>query len=437
MKPILSQNKKPSTFSFIVRSFQYRNYRLYFGGQAFSLMGTTAQHVAIGWLVYSLTNSPFMLGVVDFAAQLPVFLFAPFAGVLVDRWNRHRIFMVTQTLAMLQAFVLCTLFLTGKISVWHIIPLSLFLGLVNAIDLPVRHAFVFNIIEKKEDLGNAISLNTLLFNLGRVLGPPIAGILIAAVGVGIAFLLNGFSYLFIIVALLAMRIKPKKIISKHSDILAGVKEGFVYVNKSAPIKSIILLQGLVSLVAWPATALLPVFVREVLQGGPDTLGFLMGFSGMGALLGTLYLASRKDAFGLVRLIPMASGVLGVALVAFSQSRSTWLAMSLLLFTGFGAFVQLAASGTILQTVVSDDKRGRVMSYYTMAFSSVTFGSLLAGTLANNIGAPKTMMLGGIICVTGSLFFAYKQRLISEAINQTLDTLGSPGKTVQASSKLGG
>lgn len=427
MKPDNSFNKKSNTFKSTVRSFHYRNYRLYFSGQGISLIGTWAQITAMSWLVYSMTNSAFFLGVVGFVSQIPAFLFAPFAGVLIDRWNRRRTFIVTSTLAMLQALVLSVLVLTGKVSIWHIIPLSLFLGFVNSFDLPVRQSFVFDIVEKREDLGNAIALNTLLFNLGRLLGPTIAGILISAVGEGLCFFLNSISYLAIIAALLAMKVEPQQIVSKHAHFLKGLKEGFVYVMNSTPLRSIILLQGLVSLMGWSAMVLMPVFAKEILQGGPHTLGLLMGFSGTGALIGTLYLATRKSAPGLVRFIPLAAGMLGIGLIVFAQSRIPWLSMFLLLFTGFGVYVQIASSGTVLQTIVDDDKRGRVMSFYTMAFTSTTFGSLLAGGLASKIGAPNTLMISGIFCIAGALFFVSKYQIISEAVNQHLH-IGTPGKT---------
>ena len=408
---------KQGTLQFIVRSLHYRNYRLYFGGQAISLIGTWIQNIALSWLVYRLTNSAFILGVVGFASQIPNLLAAPFAGVLVDRWNRYRTLMATQTMAMIQALILAALVLTGKISVWHIIGLGLFLGIINSFDITVRQSFVFNLIEKKEDLGSAISLSTAMINLARMIGPSLAGLLIAAVGEGTCFLINGISYLAVIAALLAMNVEFPAVKKKYRPILAELREGFAYVFKSVPMRSIILLQASVCLAGWPATVLMPVFAKEVLHGGPHTLGFLTGFSGTGALLGTLYLASRKDTHSIFRLIPLSAGVFGTALIAFSLSRIPLLSMFLLLFTGFGIFVQMAAGNTVLQTIIDDDKRGRVMSIYNMAYmGTIPFGSLLGGTLADRIGAPNTLLIGGLLCVVGALMFAVKYRVISETIN---------------------
>ncbi|MHB1043018.1 MAG: MFS transporter [Eubacteriales bacterium] len=423
-----SSRDRPGGLKFILRSFQYRNYRLFFSGQGISLIGTWLQNIAMSWLVYSLTNSAFLLGVVGFAGQIPSLIITPFAGVLVDRWNRRRTLVVTQTLAMLQAFMLSFLVLTGNATVWHIIPLSVFLGLVNAFDAPARQSFIVNIIEKKEDLGNAIALNSSMFNGARLLGPSIAGMLIAAVGEGICFLLNGVSYLAVIAALLAMKVKPRPLEARRSRILQELKEGFTYAFGSAPIRSIILLLALISLMGMPYVVLMPVFAKEILKGGANTLGFLMGFSGLGALTGALFLASRRDALGLVRLIPLAAGLFGVGLIAFSRSRVLWLSMLLMLVTGFGMMVQMASSNTVVQTIVDDSKRGRVMSFYMMAYMGMMpFGSLLGGSLANRIGAPDTLALGGVAVILGALLFASKHSAISGAVRS-----GSTGSTVPGS-----
>jgi len=409
-------NNKSSGLKFILRSLHYRNYRLFFGGQGISLIGTWIQNIAMSWLVYSLTNSALLLGIVGFAGQIPTFLLTPFAGVLVDRWNRHRILVVTQTLAMLQAFILALLVLTGNVTVWHIIPLSVFLGLVNAFDIPARQTFVVEIIENRKDLGNAIALNSSMFNGARLLGPSIAGVLIATVGEGICFLLNGISYLAVIAALLAMRVTPKKVEIKKSHILHGLKEGFFYASGFAPIRYILLLLSLISLVGMPYAVLMPIFAKEILHGGAHTLGFLVGFSGTGALVGAVFLASRKSAGGLVKNIPLATGIFGVGLIVFSQSRVLWLSLLLMLITGFGMMVQMASSNTLIQTVVDDDKRGRVMSFYTMAFMGMApFGSLLAGGLASKIGAPNTLLIGGIATILGAIVFAVRLPFLEEAL----------------------
>lgn len=409
-------NDRQNGLKFVLRSFRYRNYRLFFGGQGISLLGTWIQHIAISWLVYRLTNSALLLGIVGFAGQIPTFLLTPFAGVLADRWNRHRILVVTQTLAMLQAFILALLVLTGSITIWQIISLTVFLGLVNAFDMPARQSFVIEIIEKREDLGNAIALNSSMFNGARLLGPSLAGVLISAVGEGICFLLNGISYLAVISALLAMNVQPKRIEIKKAHLVQGLKEGFAYAYNFAPIRFILLLLALVSLVGMPYSVLMPVFAKEILHGGPHTLGFLVGFAGMGALVGAVFLASRRSARGLEKIIPLAACIFGIGLVIFSQSNVLWLSLLFMLLTGFGMMVQMASSNTVLQTIVDDDKRGRVMSIYTMAFMGMApFGSLLAGGLASRIGAPNTLLIGGFATILGAIVFACKLSVVEEAL----------------------
>lgn len=409
---------KLNALTAILRSFHYRNYRLFFGGQVISLIGTWIQNIAISWLVYSLTSSALLLGVVGFAGQIPTLLLTPFAGVFADRWSRHRMLVVTQSLAMLQAFILAALVLTGNVSVWYIIPLSIFLGLVNSFDIPARQSFIVEIVEKREDLGNAIALNSSMFNGARLLGPSIAGVLISAVGEGICFLLNGLSYLAVIAALLAMKIRPREIENKNSHMLQGLKEGFAYAFGLIPIRYILMLLALVSLTGMPYAVLMPIFAREILGGGPHTLGFLMGFSGMGALVGAVYLASRKDSRGLVKIIPRAAVIFGAGLILFSQSRVPWLSFSLMLLTGFGMMVQMASSNTVVQTIVDDDKRGRVMSIYAMSFMGVMpFGSLIGGGLASRIGAPNTLVVGGIACIAGAVLFSGKLPLLTEMIQK--------------------
>jgi len=392
----------------LLRALRHRNYRLFFGGQGISLIGTWMQRIAMSWLVYRLTNSALLLGVVGFAGEIPVFLLAPLAGVSADRWNRHHILVITQTLAMTQAFILALLTLTGTIAPWHIITLSLFLGLVDAFDKPTRQSFVVEMVETREDLGNAIALNSFIFNSARLLGPSIAGILIAILGEGMCFLLNSISYLAVIIALLAMKItSPSREKEGQVTLLfPSLKEGFTYAFRFAPVRYILLLIGLLSLVGKPYTVLMPIFARDILHGGPNTLGFLMAAWGVGALGGAFYLASRKSALGLEKMIAIASTIFGCGLIAFSLSRVLWLSLLLLLLTGFGMMVQNASSNTVLQTIVDDDKRGRVMSMYTMAHMGTgPLGSLLAGGLASTIGAPNTLVMGGILCILGSLMFA--------------------------------
>ena len=389
----------------IFRALQSRNYRLFFGGQSISLIGTWMQQIATSWLVYRLTNSPFMLGVVGFAGQIPTFLFAGIAGVLADRLHRHRMVIVTQTLAMVQAFILAFLMLTRAVTVWQIIVLSIFLGLLNAFDMPARQAFIVDLIEKREDLGNAIALNSTMFNAARLLGPSIAGILIAALGEGMCFLLNGISYLAVIGSLFAMTIRPRIKKVRRAHVVEELREAFSYSFGFPPIRSILLLLALVSLIGMPYTVLMPVFAKDVFHGGAHTLGFLVGASGIGALAGTMYLASRRTVRGLGKVIAVSASLFGAGLIAFSLSRILWFSLLLMLVTGFGMVVQFASSNTILQTIVDDDKRGRVMSMFTMAFSGTApIGSLLAGGLASRIGAPTTLLLGGVCCILGSFLF---------------------------------
>jgi MFS family permease len=390
------------------RALRHRNYRLFFGGQGISLIGTWMQRIAMPWLVYRLTGSALLLGVVGFAGQIPTLVLAPFTGVLADRWNRQHILVATQTLSMVQALVLAALVLQGSIAVWHIVSLSVFLGLVGAFDTPARQAFIVEMVESKEDLGNAIALNSSMFNGARLLGPSIAGLLIAAVGEGLCFLLNGLSFLAVIAALLAMRLRPQEARSGRTEVFRELADGFSYAFGYPPIRTIILLLALVSLVGMPYTILMPLFAKDVLHGGAHTLGFLMGATGVGALVGAIYLASRLRVVQLGRTIPVAAGIFGVGLIAFSRSSVLLLSLALLAITGFGMMVQMASSNTVLQTIVDDDKRGRVMAFYTMAFmGTAPFGSLLAGGLANKIGAPNTLLAGGVACVLGSLLFAGK------------------------------
>jgi MFS family permease len=392
----------------IIRALRHRNFRLFFGGQSISLIGTWMQRVALGWLVYRLTNSPFLLGLVGFAGQIPAFLLAPLAGVLADRWNRQRILILTQAISMIQALTLSLLVLTGTVAIWHIILLSVFLGIINAFDMPTRQSFLVEMVEEKEDLANAIALNSSMVNSARLLGPSIAGILVAAVGEGICFLINGISYLTVIGALVAMKIVPKNLKPQRSRVWYGLKEGFTYASAFAPIRAVLLLLALMSLMGMPYVVLMPVFAKDILHGGPHALGFLMGASGLGALIGAFYLASRKTVLGLGRLIAVAASIFGLGIIAFSFSRLLWLSLPLMLMTGVGQMVQMASSNTILQTIVDDDKRGRIMSFYTMAFMGGTpLGSLFAGTLASSIGTPHTLLIGGTTCLMGSVFFAHK------------------------------
>jgi MFS family permease len=362
--------------------------------------------------------------VVGFAGQIPTFLIAPFAGVLTDRWNRYHIMIATQVGAMIQALILSLLFFSGHIHVWHIVLLNVLLGCINAFDTPARQSMVIQMVEKREDLGNAIALNSSMVNSARLLGPSIAGVLIALTGEGVCFMINAISYLFVIASLLMMRIAPRETIRKKAHVLKEMKEGFSYVLGFAPIKHIIILLAIVSFMGTSYQVLMPVFAREVLHGGPHTFGFLMGASGLGALSGALYLASRKSVVGLCNIIPAAAALFGVSLIALSFSRFQALSMVLMVFVGLGMITQLASSNTILQTVVDDNKRGRVMSFYTMAFmGTAPFGSLLAGTLAKYFGSPAAIMLGGIVCILGALLFASRLNKIRRLVHPIFVNMG--------------
>jgi len=400
----------------IFRALRHRNYRFFFGGQSISLVGTWMQQAAMSWMVYRLTNSAFLLGIVGFSGQIPAFFLTPFAGVIADRYNRHRVLIVTQTLAMLQALILSVLVLTNRITVGQIVALSIFLGLVNSFDIPVRQAFTVEMIEEREDLGNAIALNSSMVNAARLIGPSLAGIIIAVLGEGICFLLNGVSYIAVIGSLLAMKIAPRKIKPPDTHVLHELKEGFVYAFNSTPIKFILILLSLVSLMGVPYQVLMPVFARDIFHGGSITLGFLMAMSGIGALTGAIYLAGRKSVIGLGKIIPLFSGLFGLAVIAVALSGVLWFSMPVICVAGFAMMVQMAASNTVLQTIVEEDKRGRIMGLFTMAFMGmVPFGNLLAGSLASKIGAPNTLLLGGTCCVIGALMFVRKLPSLREKI----------------------
>jgi MFS family permease len=378
---------------------------LFFSGQSISLIGTWMQRIAMPWLVYHMTGSTLLLGIVGFAGQIPTFLLSPVAGVFTDRWSRYRVLMITQILSMIQAIVLAWLCLAGMIQIWHIVALSIALGCINAFDVPSRHSFVIDMVEKKKDLGNAIALNSMMFNGARLIGPSIAGVMLASTGEGICFLLNAISYIFVIISLMMMKLHIK--VKKKADtiILNELKEGFAYTFGFAPIKHLIILLSISSLMGMSYQVLMPVFAKEILHGGSHTYGFLMGAAGFGALLGALFLASRKSVLKLGRIVPASAIIFGAGLIGLSFSRIFPLSFLLMIFIGLGMMMQAAASNTILQTITDDDKRGRVMSFYTMAImGTAPFGSLMSGGLAKVIGTPGTIFAGGLACIIGALYF---------------------------------
>jgi len=402
------QQNTASDWKFAIRSLRHRNYALFFSGQTISLIGTWMTRIATAWLVYRLTGSAFLLGLVSFSGQIPMLLLGPFAGVWVDRWNRHRVLVVTQTLSMVQSFWLAALALSHRITVVDIILLSVFQGTINAFDMPGRQAFVIQMVEDREDLPNAIALNSSMVNASRLLGPSIAGAVIAISSEGWCFLIDGFSYLAVIASLLAMRNFAAQQVGARRHVWQELSEGWRYASGFLPIRSILSLLALVSLVGMPYSVLMPLFAARVLHGGPHTLGFLMGAAGVGALISAAWLAARKSVLGLGRVIPTTVAIFGAALIAFSFSRWLWLSLLLMVAAGFGMMQQMAASNTVLQTIVEDDKRGRVMSFYSICIQGMMpFGSLFAGILAAHIGAPFTLAVGGACCIAGALWFVSK------------------------------
>ena len=399
-------NNKLSQRFAALRALRHRNFRLYFGGQGLSVVGTWVQRIALTWLVYRLTGSAFLLGVVGFSGQIPLLIVTPFAGVFADRLDKHKILLYTQGLSMVQAFVLAVLVLTNTIQVWEIIVLSIILGVFDAVDMPTRQSFMVEMVgNNREDLGNAIAMNSSMVNAARLVGPAIAGILISAFGEGWCFLLNAISYVAVIVSLFKMDIIHKLSPVKKKETFKELKEGLNYAFGFAPIKSILLLLAIVSFMGTPIRILAPVFVKQFFNGGADLFGFLMGASGLGALTGAVFLMNRKSVLGLGKLISFAVTAFAVGLIAFALSHVLFLSVIFMFVTGLGMMIQLAGSNTMLQTIIDDDKRGRVMSLYAMSFRGMApFGSLLAGAAAGLIGASMTLIIGGVFCLIGSIYF---------------------------------
>ena len=407
----------PSPAGRLTRALQHRNFRLFFGGQSISLVGTWITRVATSWLVYRLTGSELLLGLAGFAGQIPTLIITPFAGVLVDRHDRRRILLWTQFGSLVQSAVLAVLTFTDIITVRQIIWLQVVQGIINSFDTPARQAFVSEMVEDRRDLPNAIALNSSMVNGTRIIGPSIGGVLIAAFGEGWCFAIDAISYLAVIASILAMRVAPRL----HQEaaemhLLEELHHGWKYVFHSIPIRSALLLVAIVSTAGTPYTVLMPAIAAQVLHGGPNTLGLLMTATGVGALTGALYLAQRESVVGLGRIIMWASAVFGIGLVIFSLTTSLWPAFLVLAIAGCGFMIHLAATNTILQTIVEERLRGRVMSFYTMAFfGTVPIGSLLGGMIAERYGATRTVLVSGIICLAGSAWFAYKLPAIRAVI----------------------
>lgn len=410
LRPTPKDSPGGSGLAFVLRALNSRNYRLFFAGQSISLIGSWMTRLATSWLVYRLTGSALLLGIVGFAGQIPTFLLGPFAGVIVDKMDRRSLLVGTQALAMLQSLVLAALTLTNRITYHELLFLGAFQGIINAFDTPGRQSFVIQMVDKREDLSNAIALNSSMVNGARLIGPTLAGIVIAKTGEGWCFLIDGVSYIAVIISLLLM-IVPRAAAGapdrRKPPVRDQLAEGWQYVIRFTPIRNILLLLSLVSIVGMPYTILMPVFATRILHGGPNTLGQLMAATGVGALAGALYLASRKSVVGLGKLIPRMTCLFGAGLIAFSFSHSFLLSLCLMPIIGFGFMVQMASSNTLLQTIVDEDKRGRVMSFYAMAFlGTAPFGSLLGGALASRIGAPFTVAIGGVGCLLGASAFMY-------------------------------
>jgi len=413
---------------FLVRALGSRNFRLFFFGQAVSLIGTWMQLIAMRWLVYRLTKSELMLGMVGFISDAPLFLLVPFAGVLADRLKRNRIMVVTQSLSALQAALLALLVLTDQVAVWHVLVLGGLLGIVNAFDITARQAFIVDIIEQRENLPNAIALNSLIFNGALLIGPAVAGILIALVGEGPCFALNSLSYLAVLGALFLMKIPEKTFSASPLDFKAAILEGAAYTFASVPIRSILMLVAAVSLVAASYTLLMPVFAEGILRGGPRVFGYLMSATGVGALAGAIFLASRSRLKGLAEMIVIAGALYGVGLVALSFSGSLAIALIIALVLGVSLMLQMASSNTIVQSIVDDQKRGRVMSLFVMARRGIeSLGSLLFGVIANWVGTPRTLMIGGAFCLLAVAAFAAKLRSIRQASRSFDDDSKRPSR----------
>jgi MFS family permease len=409
----------------LTRALQHRNFRLFFGGQSISLVGTWITRVATSWLIYRLTGSELLLGVAGFAGQIPTLLITPVAGVLVDRMDRRRMLVITQAASLVQSAVLAVLTIAGNITVLQIVALQIVQGIINAFDTPARQAFVSEMVEDRRDLPNAIALNSSMVNGSRILGPSIGGLLIAGVGEGWCFAIDAVSYLFVIASLVAMDVRPRA--GEHGSemrVLHELGEGWRYIASHLPIRTMLLMVAIVSTAGTPYSVLMPVMASERLGGGPNTLGILMAASGAGALTGALYLASRESVVGLGRVIMYATLLFGGSLIAFSLARSVPVACLLLALVGAGFMMQLAATNTLLQTLVEEGLRGRVMSFYTMAFfGTVPIGSLIGGAVAERIGAPLTIALSGAVCLAAGAWFASRLPVIRALVRPVYHRLG--------------
>ena len=412
------------SFSHAWRALKNRNFRLFFIGQGISVIGTWMTRMATSWLVYRLTGSALLLGIVGFASQIVPFLLQPLAGAWVERMDRRKLLIWTQVAAAIQSFMLAALTLSHIVTIWEVIALSALQGLINAFDAPGRHSFFIQMIEDRNDLGNAIALNSTMVNGARLLGPALAGVTIGLVGEGGCFLIDGISYVAVVASLLMMKIKPVEVAYTADNLFRQMREGWDYVRSFSPIRTILVLFSIVSLMGYPYMVLLPIFAGQVFHGGPYTLGWLTAASGLGALISALSLAFRKSVVGLTRMIQMSSATLGLALILFGFSHQFILSLLLMGFAGFGMMQSASASNTIMQTLVPEDKRARVISYYAMAyFGSAPIGSLLAGALAQKIGASNTIIITGTFCLLGSLWFSLQMPKIRTVMRPIYQEMG--------------
>ncbi len=413
-----------NSFSHAWRALKNRNFRLFFIGQGISLIGTWMTRMATGWLVYRLTGSALLLGIVGFASQIVPFLLQPLAGAWVERMVRQKLLIWTQVAAAIQPFILAALTLSHIVTIWEVIALSALQGLINAFDAPGRHSFFVQMIEDRNDLGNAIALNSTMVNGARLLGPALAGVTIGLVGEGGCFLIDGISYVAVVASLLMMKIKPVEVAHTADNLFRQMLEGWDYVRSFSPMRTILVLFSIVSLMGYPYMVLLPIFAGQIFHGGPYTLGWLTAASGLGALISALSLAFRKSVVGLTRMIQMSSATLGLALILFGFSHQFILSLLLMGFAGFGMMQSASASNTIIQTLVPEDKRARVISYYAMAyFGSAPIGSLLAGALAQKIGASNTIIITGAFCLLGSLWFSLQMPKIRTVMRPIYQEMG--------------
>lgn len=404
MRLLLTQLGK---LGYMFQALQHRNYRLFFFGQAVSLIGLWMTRMATQWLVYRLTDSAWMLGVVGFCQLAPAFVLSPLAGTLIDRWNRHTVLLITQIASMIVSLMLAALALTGVIEVWHILLLCAAEGAVRGFGIPARQAIIAKLVNGPENIPNAIALNSTVFNSARLIGPALGGIAVAAVGEGLCFLIDGLSYIAVVASLLAMRMPPAPAPRKPSPVLREMREGFAHTFGYAPYRALLTTVGCIVLLGGaPQMALMSEFAKQVLRGDATTLGVLMSATGAGALLGAIYLATRRSVRGLGNVIAGSAIVMGAMLIVFSATRNIYLAATVLTIVGFTMMTIMAGCNTIMQTLVDEDKRGRVMALFVMTFTGAApIGQLLSGAVAEQIGTPWTLAIGGSACVLAGLNFA--------------------------------